>query len=543
MLRAPSIFSSSSFSFLISNRLLLPVRGARQTGYMHQTLLPWKLRVPTRTRNGWFVSIWLAVCIAAGAEPQIKTENFDHDPNWEGLNNHIVPKELKSVTQDFGYSPTSHASTVPGEIGGLITRASDPAYYAENIGGKTLEDKLSASGTFAVTKTTSGAGVFFGFFRAQQPGAGGRPVSSLGLDFDFEPKGGRLALRLITGKNQSCGTFITPFVPGKFRPTPIHNDGTRYKWTLDYDPSAANGRGQIKFTIHSDAHKPGELEKPDMPENFKQEAHRRFPSTTEFTVDLPDGFKKQNATFDHFGLMNMMKAGRSAAIYFADLKCNGRAEDLSHDPNWDASGNRTSYKTTLVGGAHDFGFTNSANAGGKAGEVGGTFWRTAPYAYYADRIGPLTLGDHIEASGNVVLKVGAPDSDMFIGFFNGANKTSEPAESGNFLGIHVGGPTRVGHYFQPSMTTSNGSKQQQKTGPVLEPGKTYKWSLSYDPTAQNGLGAIRVTLGDESTTLPLRKGAKTQGATFDRFGLFNSSIGGQVVKIYLDDLKYTASAH
>jgi hypothetical protein len=491
-------------------------------------------------RNAHVVSILLIGHVAFAAQPQLKTESFDRDPNWEGSNNRIVPKGLKTVVQDFGYSATSHASAAPGEIGGQVNRASEPAYYAENIGAMTLNDKLSASGTFAVTQTSGGAGVFFGFFRAQQPGAGGRPVSSLGLDFDFEPKGGRLALRLITGKNQSCGTFITPFIPGKFRPTPIRNDGTRYKWALDYDPKAADGRGRITFTITSDAHKRGELEKPNMPENFKEEAHRRFPSTTEFAVDLPEGFKNQGTTFDHFGLMNMMKAGHTATIYFADVQCNGRAEDLSHDPNWDASGNRTSFKSALVAGAHDFGFTNSSNAGGKPGEVGGTFWRTAPYAYYADRVGPLTLNDHLEASGKVVLKVGAPDSDMFIGWFNSTNKTSEPAASGNFLGIHVGGPTRVGHYFQPFITAANGTKQQPKSGPVLEPGKIYQWSLSYDPTAQDGLGEIRVSLGDKTDTVNLKKGLKSQGATFDRFGLFNSSIGGQVVKIYLDDLKYTA---
>lgn len=493
-------------------------------------------------RDCYILLILLVLNVASGAEPSIKTETFDGDPRWEAFNNRIMPKELKTVVQDFGYTNSSHASTTPGELGGLITRASEPAYYAKNIGHKTLDDRLSASGTFAVTKTSGGAGVFFGFFRAQQPGAGGRPVSSLGLDFDFEPHGGRLALRVITGKNKSCGTFITPFIPGKFRPTPIRNDGTRYHWNLDYDPNGAGGRGRITFSLSSDGHKVGELEKPGLPEKYREEAHRRFPSTTDFTLDLPEGFKLQNSVFDHFGLMNAMKAGRTAAIYFGDLQCNGRSDDFSHDPNWDGSGNRNTYKTALVAGAHDFGFSKTSNAGGKPGEVGGVFWRTRPYAYYADRIGSLTLNDHLEASGKVVLQVGAPDSDMFIGWFNSTNKTVDPAEAGNFLGIHVGGPTRVGHYFQPSITTSSGTKQQAKTGPVLEPGRVYHWSLSYDPTAEDGRGAMRLTLGDESVTLPLKKGLKSQSATFDRFGLFNSTIGGQVVKIYLDDLQYTAAS-
>src|SRR5581483_4207298 len=245
-----------------------------------------------------------------------------------------------TVVQDFGYSKTHFAGQAAGELGGRVTRASAPAYYADKIGPVTLDQPLSAAGTFALTKTTPGAGIFFGFFRAEQPGAGGRPTASLGLDFDCEHSGARLAVRLITRRNQSCGTFVTPFLPGKFRPTPIRNDGTRYAWKLDYDPQAAGGRGRFTFTLHSDAHKPGELEKADLPESHKQEARIRFPSTTSFGVDLPPGYRQQGATFDHFGLMNMMKAGGHMAIYFDDLEYLGRSQDFSKDPAWDASGNR-----------------------------------------------------------------------------------------------------------------------------------------------------------------------------------------------------------
>ena len=484
------------------------------------------------------------VTLARGADPAkpgTKSESFDRDPDWEAYNNRIVPKKAATIVQDFGYSKTDHAAKAPGEIGGQVWRASEPAYYADKIGPKTLDDKLSASGTFALTKSSGSAGIFFGFFRGEQPGAGGRAVSSLGLDLDCESHGARLAVRLITVKNQSCGTFITPFIPGKFRPTVIRNDGTRYTWKLDYDPQGAAGRGRFTFTFTSDAHKPGELEKPDMPERFKEEARARFPSTTVFSVDLPEGYKQQGAIFDHFGLSNGMKAGRPATIYFGDLQYDGRSLDLSQDPNWDASGNRRTYTTTKVGGAHDFGFSNTSYAGGKPGEVGGTFWRGPTYAYYADRVGPLTLDSPLQASGKVVLKVGAPDSDMLIGWFNSTNKTQSPVEAGHFLGIHVGGPTRIGHYFQPSCTTADGARNQAKTGPVIEPGKVFDWSLSYDPAAEGGQGAIRVTLGTESANLVLRKGAKAQGATFDRFGVLTYTIGGQVVILYMDDLKYTAA--
>jgi hypothetical protein len=492
----------------------------------------------------------LLVTLAVGAsgglaedqsKPTVKTESFDRDPGWEGHNNHVVPENVPTVTQDFGYSKTNFAGKAAGELGGQVTRASEPAFYADKIGPVTLDQKLSASGTFALTKTTAGGGVFFGFFKAEQPGAGGRPTGSLGLNLDSERGGARLAVRLITGRNQSCGTFVTPFIPGKFRPTPIKNDGTRYQWTLDYDPEGAGGRGQFKFTLRSDAHKPGEFSGTDIPEAHKAEARLRFPDVTTFTVDLPEGYRKQDTTFDHFGLMNMMKPGGSMSIYFGDLQYLGRKSDFSQDPKWDAAGNRATYPAKDVGGAHDFGFSPTNHAGGKAGEVGGTFWRSGKYAYYADRIGPLSLDDRLEASGKVVLKSGAPDSDMFLGWFNSANKDEPPVQAGHFLGVHVGGPTRVGHYFHPSLTTAGGTRAQAAAGPVLVPGKVHEWTLVYDPTADGGNGTITVTLDKETVTLPLRKGVKAQGARFDRFGLFTSNIGGQIVRIYLDDLKYTAA--
>ena len=76
---------------------------------------------------------------------------------------------------------------------------------------------------------------------------------------------------------------------------------------------------------------------------------------------------------------------------------------------------------------------------------------------------------------------------------------------------------------------------------MLVPGRAYEWSLVYDPSADGGRGEIRVALGDQAVTLALREGRKAEGGRFDRFGLFNSTIGGQMVRIYLDDLKYTAA--
>jgi hypothetical protein len=521
------------------------VGGSERTGTRINSSAPFFSQWRT---GSLFLILLVTLVVGAGnglpvnqGKSALKTESFDREPGWEGHNNRVVPEKRPTVTQDFGYGKTNFAGMEKGELGGLVTRAAEPAYYAEKISHLTLDDKLSAAGTFAITKTIAGGGIFFGFFRAEQPGGGGRPTGSLGLDMDCERGGARLAVRLITAKNQSCGTFVTPFIPGKFRPTVIHNDGTRYRWTLDYDPDGAAGRGQFKFTLRCDAHQPGEFSATEIPEAHKEEARRRFPDTTAFTIDLPEGFRKQGTTFDHFGLMNMMKPGGAMTVYFGDLKLFGRGQDFSQDPKWDASGNRAKYQAKDVRGAHDFGFSNTNYAGGKPGELGGTFWRSGKYAYYADKVGPLSLDDRLEARGKGILVSGAPDSDMYIGWFNSANKDEPPVQAGHFLGIHVGGPTRVGHYFQPSLTAATGIRARSVAGPILVPGRTYEWSLVYDPTAEAGNGAVTVTLDKESVRLPLKKGLKAQAASFDRFGVFTSNIGGQIVRIYLDDLAYTAA--
>jgi hypothetical protein len=425
-------------------------------------------------------------------------------------------------------------------MGGRIQRSSTPASYAAPLApAKTLDDKLSASGSFAIVASQSGAGVFFGFFNSQQPGGSGRPIGSLGLDFDFEVKGGRLAVRLITGSNKSCGTFITPYLPGKFRPTPIRNDGTRYHWTLDYDPQGADGKGRFTFTIGSDTHTTQDYG--PLPERSEQEAQARFPNTTTFAVDLPPACKKEGATFDRFGVHNMMKSGGTATMFFDDLQFDGQTQDFSEDPRWIGAGNRITFEDRERVGAHDFGFSAKTSfAGGTPGEIGGILWRSGAYAHYADVVGLFSLEQPLEARGKVKLLTAGPDSDIYLGWFNHTTKGQEPAEAGHFLGIHVGGPTRIGHYFIPVCTTAKGTKSKVDAGPVLAPGKVFDWSLTYDPTANDDNGAMRVTLGAESVMLALKPGQKAERARLDRFGLFNSMAGGQMVKIYLDDLTYTA---
>src|SRR5258706_10580155 len=117
------------------------------------------------------------------------------------------------------------------------------------------------------------------------------------MNFDAEHGSVRLAVRLITPNNDSCGQLVTHFIPGKFRPTPLRK-GVRYEWKLDYNPDGAGGNGQFIYTLSG--HDP------------------KDPIDSPIIVDLTPGFKEQGTTFNRFGIANMRKAGNTLAIYVDD---------------------------------------------------------------------------------------------------------------------------------------------------------------------------------------------------------------------------------
>jgi hypothetical protein len=485
--------------------------------------------------RAFVVASLLAVGSTASAQSSA-IEHFDRDLAWEGRFNRTEPTKLLEVIQDFGHSETNHAGQAAGEIGGRIQRTARPAYYAAELTPVSLNDRLSASGTFTITACQPGAGIFFGFFNARQPGSSGRPIGSLGLDFDFEGSGGRLAVRLITNTNRSCGTFITPYVPGHFRPTPLKKDGTRYRWTLDHDPEAAQARGQFTFTIESETHTSQDYGKLD--DRARKEAEARFPLTKKFVVDLPAGYKADGATFDRFGLMNMMKNGGAATIFFDDVTWNGQSQDFSNDPGWKGSGNRDRYHDRELVGAHDFGWSAETNhAGGRPGEIGGSLWRSGKPAWYAAKVGPFQNGQRLEARGKAQLVTAGPDSDMFLGWFSERAEGS-PADEGSFIGVHIGGPTRIGHYFMPRIMNAKGERLMLESAPVMSLGKPQEWSIVYDPAAE-GPGTMTVTLDGKAAVMKVPANRAPSLESLNRFGLCTSSIGGQAVKIYFDDLEAT----
>jgi hypothetical protein len=464
-------------------------------------------------------------CTLLAAE---RTERFDKDPGWEGHNNRAERPRSRSVRQDFGYSRTAHTGGKGGEIGGFISPAGEPAYYARKMPRRTFDDRLSASGTFACTGGPFH--VLIGFFNAgtvnewRTPNTIALRLSGRGdITYAFV----EYATSRWRGGGDGPQSFPTQRDPksGKRRPKGFAAKGAVHRWSLRYDPKGNNGRGVITATI----------------DDVTAICH------------LGEGHKADGASFDRFGLLTVMKSATNGGdIWLGDVTVNDVAEDFSRDPGWEGLNNRRTYTTSLVRPRFDFGYSPTHFAGGQGkGELGGLVFRgdcrfPERMAWYADRLETLTLDKPLRASGKLCMRRGVTDSTVLIGFFHSQDSvTVNPSQANglprSFLGISTDGPSREGFFFAPTYRLKDSGHGYNRVGaPHLYPdGTAHDWTLEYSPTDASGRGRITLTLDRRSVHLDLARGHKADGARFDRFGIITTWVDGNSQTLYLDDLTYT----
>src|SRR6185436_2303999 len=81
-----------------------------------------------------------------------RVEDFTTDPRWESYRSRLLPSPIPVTRQDFGWRNTLRADSTRGGVAGWIQRSLTPAWFARRIPTRTLNDPLSASGRFAVTR-------------------------------------------------------------------------------------------------------------------------------------------------------------------------------------------------------------------------------------------------------------------------------------------------------------------------------------------------------------------------------------------------------
>lgn len=464
------------------------------------------------------VLVLLAVPMLARAGD--RSESFDRDPGWEGLNNRSEHFAPRTIHQDFGYDPAR------GAIGGTITPAAEPAFYAKVIPDRTFDDRLTASGTL---RCEPGGGHFLvGFFNAGTLNEWRTP-NTIALRILGRGEVFYAYVEYATARWRAGGDSPRPFprerdpITGKeqFRGFPA---GVTHRWSLDYDPNGNAGRGVITATIGD--------------------------ATAVCELDL--GHKDDGARFDRFGLLNVMKSADGPGVFqLDDLEVQGERSTFDSDPGWEGRGNRREFVSANVRPRFDFGFSPTRHAGGRApGELGGLVFRgdcrePARLASYGDRVGPLTLRQPLRASGTIVLRRGVSDSTTLLGFYHHqrslrVNPSQDSGYPECFLGFAVEGPSRDGFLVYP-VTRSGEGRHAYADGPdrpaILPDGRPHRWSLAYEPgDGDHG----RVVLTFDETRVPLDLPEDGDETTFDRFGIVTTWIDGNAQSIYFDDLTYTA---
>jgi hypothetical protein len=465
------------------------------------------------------------------AERGMKSESFDRDPGWIGVNNRLArSREPVKVRQDFGYSAdTARAGgRSPGEVGGFISPAAEAAFYGKVLDRADLDQPLAASGKMTIGK--GGTHLLLGFFNSRTASEWRTP-NTIAIRLNGRGEKFFAYVEYCTSKWRAGGDS-TPFPsvkdPRSGRTALVgYPCGKSIPWKLAYDPQANDGNGVITATIGNDT----------------------------AVCRLDGGHKADGASFNRFGILNVMKSADSGSeVWFDDIAINGGpVETFDRDPQWDGFHNRQTTETRLVRPWFDFGFSDTHFAEGKGkGELGGQIFRgdcryPERMASYGDRVERLTLQKPLKASGKIALTRGVSDSTTLFGFYHSEdsmrkNESQNDGVPESVIGIHVEGPSSEGFKLYPVLRAKNRGSTFGRTRefPTIYPdGKSHDWSLEYDPRGADGKGQVVVRLDAQSGRFELRDGDKAAGTVFDRFGIVTSWIDGNSQNVYVDDVTYS----
>jgi hypothetical protein len=300
--------------------------------------------------------------------------------------------------------------------------------------------------------------------------------------------------------------------------------GAVYDWRYRYDPfGGPNGYGALTVTVVNVA--TGEV--------------------SQGVRELTPEQREVGATFDSFGMT-------SRALSDQDVFSTTFIDNLTYTVPSAAAETFDSVESAEANGwtellsrddGQDFGFSPTDNAGGTAGEAGGTFKRNATRHMYVDVFpGTLTLDDSISASGRITMTTDPTgNAGTVIGHSNSEFAGGE--DEANVIGlVTIVGPQFGAHIVLADNVRNEGSFLDVDVGAV------YDWSYSDDPFGgTDGQGALTVTVVDVATgevfegVRELTPEQRSVGATFDSFGMTSRALSDQDVHstTFIDDVNYT----
>ncbi|HJZ99302.1 MAG TPA: hypothetical protein VKE70_22480 [Candidatus Solibacter sp.] len=164
------------------------------------------------------------------------------------------------------------------------------ASYADRLEELSLDKPLRASGKVCLRRGVTDSTVLIGFFHSEDSMAvnasqdNGLPRSFLGISTDGPSREGFYFAPAYRIKGDGRGQAST----GAPR---IYPDNSTHEWTLEYTPTAVEGRGQVTVTLGKQS----------------------------IQLALAKGHRTSGAHFNRFGLISTWVDGNSQTIYFDDL--------------------------------------------------------------------------------------------------------------------------------------------------------------------------------------------------------------------------------
>ena len=227
--------------------------------------------------------------------------DFTKNPAWDELNNRRKYETTNVRPRfDFGWSPTHFAGGLAaGELGGLIFRGDcrEPqrlAAYGDRISPLTLKSRIYARGKVSMLRGVSDSTASIGFYnsvsslRTNPAQDQAIPMDYLGINIEGPSSEGFYFYPVY----RVHGDLAKAYQVRAGRALRIYPDRKSHDWELNYDPMAANGRGQISVSLDAQS----------------------------CTLDFEPDPKTIGASFDRFGICTPWIDGNSVTVYFDDLK-------------------------------------------------------------------------------------------------------------------------------------------------------------------------------------------------------------------------------
>lgn len=470
----------------------------------------------TKTATAYLDSVTYSTVDPAPPVAPFVTETFESDASatangWVGSENDIGGS-------DFGWSNSGNVLGTPGEAGGIFSRSGYPRYYAD----KTLDGVLDRTRTFSMSGSMNLANVnfdgnmFVGFF-------------------DSAP-----------------ATLQTPSFIGFWIGEPSGDPGNPFRLYAQVKQTGGAGSSSAAISVQQNTTVTYHLTWTGLPNGAGT-----------LTGDI-NGYGVSLSATAAIGMFDAFGIGAGFAGNDDELLVSGGSffDNLTYTTystppvkpesteTFDSAASAAANGWASLGGTVDgnnFGWSDTSDVAGTAGEAGGVFARTQNIHYYADTDigGSFKRSDTFSFKGSGYLTNVNFDGNFFVGFFDQNDLDTSGEDNASFVGMWFGEPKPASDTVNPfrglgSVVSPTGAPVHKAlnggTVPQLTP---FNFDLTWVGNP-DGSGTLAGTINGNNVNISHGMAPGVFNAFGIGTGFSNSDIGTlQTGACYFDNLTYS----